>query len=259
MLKFNVDVTLSLDGPASVHDKNRKFKYSKKGSFEKILTGLKTIPKEERKKITIFTVITPETYRSITDTSMFLNRLGFRKIKFFPNFQFNEWKEVDLKMLKNTIDEFKVSYSKIILNSKKIRSISYLNPKENNKKINSETIKDSFSMRNCDKLSVDFNGNFYPCDRIIGFPEIKKKKWCFGNIDTDVDLSLRQKMLNEISCDMENLFPGYNFKKPFFCPFSFYLLGGAMNKVKKIKAIAFCFRISDIYEDFFKKDAATLL
>lgn len=49
MIKNNIQIMFSLDGPKEVHDKNRIFAGSNRGSFEKLRDSMKMIYSMDRK------------------------------------------------------------------------------------------------------------------------------------------------------------------------------------------------------------------
>ena len=249
---FKVDINVSLDGPPQIHDKYRKFINNKKGSLEKIFKKLRTIPCSERKKIRIMTVVTPKTYKYLSDTLMFIKRLGFSDIKFLPTFQYDRWKNKDIAGFKKVVNDFKQNYNKIFLKTKTDEDLDILNPKMYTIK-NGRIFRDSYMMQNCDKLCVDFKGDFYPCERLLGFSERKKHIWKFGNIDTHVNLSLREIMLKKIRHYIERSFPVVKLKEPYFCPLSFYFLAEQKDKYNRNDAIRYCLVISELYEKFSSK------
>lgn len=251
--QFKADIYLSLDGPAQIHDKYRKFRFNKQGSFEKILNKLKTIPYSQRKKIRIITVVTPKTCQYLSNSINFIKSLGFSNISFFPTFQYNQWKDKDISNFKIEVRNFKQNRNKIFLKDKFNNHFDTLNPKKIINISDSGVFANPYKMQNCDKLCVDFQGDFYPCERLLGFTERKKHIWKFGNVDTVVDLPKRSEMLGKIRHYIEESFPKIKSKEPHFCPFSFYFLAEQKDKRNRKEAINYCFTISEIYEKLFSE------
>lgn len=80
-VKYKVLVTISLDGPEKIHNKNRKYVGSQKGSFAKIITNLRMIqrkyPEYFEKNISYNTVFETNDYNCVSD--FFNNHELFKK------------------------------------------------------------------------------------------------------------------------------------------------------------------------------------
>lgn len=233
-----------------VHDKYRKFKFDNKGSYNKIVDNLELIPFSERKSIKIISVFTPITLKYLTNAYSFIQKLGFRDINFLPTFQFEQWNKKNMEYLKHSLIDFRKKCLKNY-DYAKDRSFTISNPQKFYSSKNKISNGISYKLDKCDKLCVDCNGNFYPCERLLGLSEGGKESWGFGNIKKMVDLSMRKRILKDIRIEIAKKFPEFDLKESRFCPFSFYFLSFRKDKKNTVQAIKHCLNVSKIYDRLF--------
>jgi uncharacterized protein len=194
--KEKFDVGISLDGTKEMHDSNRKLSNGK-GSFEKTFNALQLLQKAGIPHGVIHTV-TKDTLKVATESVQFFIDSGLKK------WSYNEYFEIDRdgnKTAKSLSGKewtnFLISVFRTWLDSGKdeikIREIQNLIFWSLGFKPNNCT-----HSGNCHKfLTIDYNGDIYPCERLIGYGR-------FGNIQNIAiseieNLPMYQKLKNTIS------------------------------------------------------------
>ena len=103
--KFGVSVALSFDGTRKTQDLNRKTITPRaNGSFKKILQNISLFSEAQKNDITINSVTTPKTCLGLTKNLRFIRKLGFKKIDFYPTYQW--WETDQLKKLSLALQQF---------------------------------------------------------------------------------------------------------------------------------------------------------
>lgn len=260
----NIDLTLSLDGPASVHDKHRKIKPSMKGSLGKILQNIGRIPLRERAKISINTVIAPDDSCGLMRRLLFIRKKGFIDIRYTPVFQPSRWESSSLRKLEYYMYEFANKYCGLFFN-KKINDIFVINflkgalRTAGSKKRYACYIENKF--HNCNAVWLDPSGNFYVCERILGMPLDIREKCQIGNVKDGIDIVLRNKLFSkarkQIFNSLSKADSGGN--GHYLCPLPFYFRGTINNSfAMDNNSLSFYLRISDMYKKSLIKILETL-
>ena len=208
--RYNFFVTVSLDGPERIHDKNRRFLSNGTGSFEKVVHNflkLKNGINDYERKLNVNAVFDPEEeYQSYLD---------FFKSEIFKGTKV-EFSPIDYSKLKyNIIPNKKFEFEKY---NCQIRSYLHLmNPSDNmvtdqdltlQKTIKQvESIKRQFSstislmekehhsgpcvpgFSNC---FVNVDGTIFPCEKVCEVSHCM----CIGNIDDGYDYDKMNSILN---------------------------------------------------------------
>ncbi|TYQ14967.1 UNVERIFIED_CONTAM: uncharacterized protein Cloal_1366 [Acetivibrio alkalicellulosi] len=224
----NVLTTISLDGPKEVHDKNRKFASSGCGSFEKIKNGLENIKHnypDFLSKVMFNAVLDPNNdFSCINDfftsydivKDLYLNVSDITDDHSVARNTNNEDHETQLKY-----ELFKLYLSK--LNKLDKKSVSKLVERyyDHLRKILVDSRGFSSSMPDkghpsgpcipgAQRLFIDVNGNFYPCERVSE----KSKIMQIGHIDKGFDYDKIRSLLNIGEITSENCKDCWAFK---FC------------------------------------------
>lgn len=257
-LKNNgIELTLSIDGPARLHDSHRKIKGSEQGSLKGILENIKQIPLEDRRKITINTVISPGACANLMARFLFIRKLGFMKIRFHPVFQPSLWKKPEIKRFGYAMGNFSREYCRDFL-SKQTDNLFIIDALRD--VLRSRVIKrNTFcciesKLEDCNSIWLDPEGNFYICERVAGIKSKRKEGYKIGDVDKGINFSLRDSILSEAGKRFRSFLAGTNFREKdcFLCPFPFYFLAAVEKKDKRIEEdLSFYFRILRIYKKSF--------
>ncbi len=202
--KYNIEVSVSLDGPREHHNKTRIFSDGT-GTFDKVMEGINFL-REKNIKFGVVLVITKENKDYVEEILDFFSKNKF-DFHFVPltkqgnavkNFEdlglgANEYADSWIKMYDKWIDALDSQYvfCKEFVN----RSASMLSNK----------CLDCTSLSQCGNchISVDPEGFVYPCSTFS-----PKKKWSYENINED---SLTNMMNNSVAAE------ACNREKDFFC------------------------------------------
>lgn len=210
-VKYKVLVTISLDGPEEVHDKNRKYMGSERGSFETIMSNLRLIqqkyPLYFQQNISYNTVFETDNYNHVRD--FFNENALFKKAIVMTSMV----TDVNSKRKVEKSDRFyeESSYSHFLACLSLLERIDI---KEHNSFMTMQisTIGDSRKWKygkqrnqlpdkwhhggpcipGVMRLFVDVTGNFYPCEKVSEICE----KMIIGNLEKGYDLKRVEKMLN---------------------------------------------------------------
>lgn len=197
--QFDVSIQISVDGPSHIHNITRKT-VDGKGSFDKIggRIPLKKIGGQSSRYASA--VVCPDTVQSLCESMGFLVEQGFRGIQFnvaLENKQIwsNDYRNIFRKEVRKIIDLCKIQIQddKIVFENEiqpvadMIRFVYAKLSKQlqHNKLLESEsTIKCSAGRSN---YSIDYNGNIYPCSRIIDDIAVSDAaKYYLGNVHIGV-------------------------------------------------------------------------
>lgn len=200
-LKNNICLSISLDGKQFINDFYRKFKSNSSSVFQRVW---KNIQNFDKKNIKISSVFTPFNQKFLLESINFLKKEGFPEIDFYPEL-FSIWRKNEIKKLKKTFSSLS-----------KIPAFSSFGQKK----------EDSFLRKNCNRLVLAPDGNFYLCDKVLSFFDKRREKYMVGNLKRGINEKLRQEMLNKIST---------NFSKE------------TNHKCKKCKYLNYCFCPVGIY------------
>jgi uncharacterized protein len=166
-------IILSLDGPEQVHNRNRCFSNGG-GSFRLIKPAIQPLISNFPDTLALFTVC-PNTVNEMADSCSFLIELGFKRISFSFSFT-SEWNMQTEQEYLNQLDEVIDLWREAIAKDDHVAIL----PIENILRyfLKNKPIKCSAANR---MVSIDTNGNIYPCHRFCGFYDIRKS-YVIGNI-----------------------------------------------------------------------------
>lgn len=176
---FEKDISISIDGTESTHDKSRRT-LSNEGSYSRVI-------KTQKKLIKIFPdlrarmTITPDCVYSLYDGVRSLVDLGFRNISASLDDYDDRWSEEHILILKEQL----------------IKVIEFWKVNQNLRLPFINTIRHRKPSGNC-KFSYNIypNGDLYPCVAVTGIND-----FCVGNVIEGLDLEkinkIRQKLDRE--------------------------------------------------------------
>lgn len=204
----NVSIMFSIDGPAVVHNRNRKF-YGGEGSFEKVINNFEEARKIYNEKSALLTVnmVFDPNYSfkeiaefadedllkdiaidgEIADDTMLQNKYRYAET-FIHEYRYELFKGY-LEEL-GMIDEGSASpVIKQALEKNRTKLVNYL---QEGKTIPSVTAPGGACVPGKRKLFVDVNGNFFPCERV----NEQSKEMVIGNLKEGFDLKQAKRLLN---------------------------------------------------------------
>lgn len=252
----NFSVMISLDGPAFVHDKHRKF-IDGRGSFDTVMKGAEYIkeyfPKLYR-SITFNAVISPESdYKCVKDffdaetvlqdatlRSAPVNDVGSKVRVEYDDAYFITGRRETLKVL--------------------LCALGFISPKSVSKLFipdfsNIETFRKGIDaymplpetdhhggpcLPGVARLFVDVNGYFYPCERVSETSEAMR----IGHIDTGFDIEKAIKILNIGELTEEECLNCWNFRFCGLCV-AFVEKDGKLDKLTKLSSCTAMLNDSD--------------
>lgn len=208
-IKYNVNIAISIDGPSSVHDANRKFANGSCGTFDKIMENIERIQEkypEYLSNVSISTVLDPKSDFGCTN-------------EFFVNF--NTLKEskmsvsiINDKYAKNKIVSNDTFYNKLNYEYFKLflSKLGYLDEKYVSKLVYEyyshtknvyERLKPTEGIKRrmhptgpcipgVTRLFVNVNGSFYPCEKVSECSKIMN----IGHIDYGFNIDKVKNLLN---------------------------------------------------------------
>lgn len=182
LIRNDVDIALSLDGPKDVQDTQRPFDNGS-GTFEAIMANINSLSDEQRKRIVARVTFTPY-FTKIIKTFSFLRKLGFESIELCESekagyglessdkFFFDSNKNI--RHLKRLYYDLAIFYTKEVLMGNLTYKNTYFNRffKQLSRLYNIQTVVGVCSAA-VSLISVDVDGNLYPCTAFIGIPQFK--------------------------------------------------------------------------------------
>lgn len=210
-VKYKVLVTISLDGPEKIHNKNRKYVGSQKGSFAKIITNLRMIqrkyPEYFEKNISYNTVFETNDYNCVSD--FFNNHELFKKAIIMSSLVTDVNSKKEIKKSEKFYIESSYAYflaclclmERINLDNcnnfikMQISSIGESRKWKNGKqriKLPEKWHHGGPCIPGVMRLFVDVEGDFYPCEKVSE----TCKKMIIGNLKNGYDLKKVFEMMN---------------------------------------------------------------
>ncbi len=208
--KHNLHLLISLDGPSKVHNRNRVYGYSDKGTFEKVMENLEMIkakfPDYLSTNIAFNAVLDPQNEFSCVNN--FFTDFKFAKEASVMASEITDlYRKDTVKTSENYISEIEYEMFKIFLSK-----LGYLDEKYTSKLLSRQysdrqTRYRLLQMRKelpdkvhhggpcipgAQRLFVDVDGNFYPCERVSE----ASPQMMVGNIDEGFDIDKVRTLLN---------------------------------------------------------------
>ena len=181
----DIDLCVSVDGPAAVHDLNRRFPNGK-GSFSvvepKLCDALATLA-----SVQVNTVYGPDTIGSLPATVRFLAGIGVPAIHLNPDIS-AVWPVNFDSQIADAFARIAEDYLAWYTEGREI-SINVIDSKLALFAKGGYSCEDKCCMGD-GELAFAPSGNIYPCERLIG--EDRNSPFCIGNVHTGLDAPRRQ-------------------------------------------------------------------
>lgn len=179
--RSHLSIGITIDGTELLHDMNRVYKKSGKGSYKDVVKNiplwLEQFP-EGATKVTISSDNIPY----ITESVLHLYSLGIHDVNINCVFE-NVWKEGDDLLLEKELIKLADEIIKHKLYEGNNCSFFW---EELGKPM--DKVTDNMNWCGAGKmLSIDAAGNFYPCTRFAQYSLREKNAWIVGNIDSGID------------------------------------------------------------------------
>lgn len=184
----NVDLCISLDGPAHVHDLNRRYQDGR-GSFAEVVRNLRKAMKQLA-SVQVNAVYGPETLDYLPESVSFLTELGVFVIHLNPNICAS-WPKDIYPRLRESYRQIAHHYIQSYQHGQEI-AVNFIDSKIILFLKGGYTSGDMCGMGET-QWAFAPSGNIYPCERFVG--EDKDSSLCLGNIHTGLDLARRCSLL----------------------------------------------------------------
>lgn len=211
LMEHDANIMISLDGPKDVHNKNRKFAVGGCGSFEKISGNLKYFKENY-----------PEYFKKVSFNCVLDGKNDFGCInEFFASYDVIKGSHINVSNLSDVytkydndsaIDDYniKVQYelfklylnkinkldkkhvSKLMINNYNLLKRKTVEERILLKELPDKTHHGGPCIAGAQRLFVDVNGNFYPCERVSESSKVMR----IGHVDTGFDLERVSSLLN---------------------------------------------------------------
>jgi uncharacterized protein len=179
--KTHISIGITIDGTEQKHDLNRVYKKSQKGSYEDVARNiplwLKQFP-DAGTKVTISSADIPY----IADSVIHLYKLGIHMVNINCVFE-NVWKEGDDKLFEEQL----ISLANKIIDNEYYKDYKCSFFSEGIGKPLDPIIENENWCGAGQMLSIDTNGNFYPCTRFAQYSLRNKKALIIGNVNDGIN------------------------------------------------------------------------
>lgn len=258
----NVNLTISLDGPKEIHDKNRKLALNNQGSFDKVIDNVKNIEKnipEFAKKLLFNAVIDAKNDFCCID-KFFMDYETVKDIGLISSLVTENYKKTSNNFYedyncKTQYELFKIFYS--LIKNNNIKNCSRIVSKEYN-----EIVKFSESLitqkmipekahpsgpciPGVNRLFMTVDGSFYPCEKVSEESKIMN----IGHVDTGFNIDKAKKILNIGKVNEESCKNCWAIR---FCSICAASLDVAENEFSKKKKEECCRKVKASLEEKFK-------
>ena len=213
-IKNNIQIMFSLDGPKEVHDKNRIFAGSNRGSFEKLRDSMKMIYSMDRKyykkNVSFNTVLDPQnelrTIYEFLDKDRLISKNLSRISVLNDNYTDKQCEfsgefveEQEYEYFKSFLSKLKRINEKFVARAVKEEFDNEMREiKQHEEKMQEEISKVNHHSGPCipgaKKIFVTAEGNIYPCERVSEISEVSK----IGDIKKGID---KNKVLNLLNIE----------------------------------------------------------
>ncbi len=199
----HLSVGITIDGTKEKHDLNRIWKGGsvEKGSYDDVVKNIPLWLEQFPEASTKVTISSPD-IPYIKDSVLHLYELGIKEVNINCVFE-NVWKEGDDSIFENQLIELA---DEIIDNELYQDHVCSFFVEHIGKPL--DPVRDNQNWCGSGKmLSIDSEGNFYPCTRFAQYSLRSKKAWVIGNINDGIDtnklrpfLSLTRKVQSKPEC-----------------------------------------------------------
>jgi uncharacterized protein len=186
-----IHVALSVDGPAPVHDRHRRFANGR-GTFAGIDGSIDRLLSRQPCAYGLMTV-TPETVEHYAEAAEYLSKRGFRYLVASLNYA-GAWNDERLGALKREYRKLAKWYQAQVLAEKKV----YFSPFE--KKFSSLIQGQEALCQQCHfavkQVSIAPDGQIYPCVQFVGDGE-SNREFAIGNVRDGIDSQRQQRLYSQ--------------------------------------------------------------
>jgi len=268
-LKYDMTVSVSLDGPREIHDKNRKFAANGRGTFDQVYNNLKTVIKkypEFKKRLQFSMVIDPTINMNclaqfISAEDLFnergvaatLIKKQYRKneldynLEFIRDWEYNKFRyflsllgKVSSQNEKNTF----ISVHKILIDFIADSNQSFTT-------LGKQNHPSGPCIPGQTRLFLNVDGDLYPCERVNETSHVMK----IGSIDGGFEFDKIRNLLNIGKLTEEECKNCFAFRGCFLCAAAADK-GDQSELSKELKLLA-CAEVRYTFEEMLK-DACTL-
>ena len=180
----SVQLCLSIDGPADLHDRNRIYRDGR-GSFSDVISGLEMALKRLN-SLQVNAVFGPETILDLPRCLKFLADFGIPVIHFSPDIMAT-WPNDLCPKVRDAFTQVAEHYIGYYKQGQEI-AINLLDSKMLLFIKGGYDVADKCAMGD-GEWGIAPSGNIYPCERFIG--EDENSLFCLGNIHTGINLERR--------------------------------------------------------------------
>ena len=190
----HLSIMVTIDGTQVLHDMNRVYKNSEKGSYNDVLRNIPLWQSQFERAGTKVT-ISHENISYIKESVLHLFSLGIHDVNINCVFE-NVWKEGDDKRLEEQLIELADAIIDNDLYKDNTCSFFWENMgKPMDPKLFNENWCGAGRM-----LSIDAAGNFYPCTRFAQYSLRNKKAWIIGNVRDGINKNRLRPFLTLDRC-----------------------------------------------------------
>ena len=190
----HLSIMVTIDGTQVLHDMNRVYKNSEKGSYNDVLRNIPLWQSQFERAGTKVT-ISHENISYIKESVLHLFSLGIHDVNINCVFE-NVWKEGDDKRLEDQLIELADAIIDNDLYKDNTCSFFWENMgKPMDPKLFNENWCGAGRM-----LSIDAAGNFYPCTRFAQYSLRNKKAWIIGNVRDGINKNRLRPFLTLDRC-----------------------------------------------------------
>ena len=205
LVKYNIHIMVSLDGPKEVHDESRRFAFSNEGTFDTIIKNLEYVKNKY-----------PSFYKQHISYNIVLHNSGFNDVDnftrtapllsssiFLVNFiteSYSKKENTKIKYCEET--KIQYEYERFLLYAHKIGFLRNYTPSRlvlsefyklvetirnlgNRRELPSTSHRNGACIPGVQKLFLTAKGEFFPCERVNECSKVTK----IGDVDSGLDLN----------------------------------------------------------------------
>lgn len=271
-LDYNMRITVSLDGPKEIHDKNRKFASNNNGTFDSVYNNIRTIVKnipEFRQRLQYSMVIDPtiklncldefivtedELFDDTTIMGSFISNV-YRKDKLSAGEDFSrDWEYSRFKYFLNLLNRVSDTNNLQILRTSNSSLLDFISKsKQSVAPLGSKDHHAGPCIPGQIRLFMSTDGNFFPCERVSEKSEIMK----IGSINEGLNLEKVKYLLNVGKLTEDKCKNCFAFRGCIVCSAMADNGDEGNNKLSRDLKLEACSRSRFIFEELLK-DACTL-
>ncbi len=210
LIKYNVQLLISLDGPKNVHDKNRKMAANNCGSFDKVTQTMELIkdrcPEFYKNNVRFNAVLDTSddfsctkdfftNYELVKESNLRSSEVstGYRKegISYSENYTSKVYYEI-FKLFLSKLNRLKKENTSRLVDgyyNNIARINSLIKPQ---KSLPAQAHHAGPCIPGAVRLFLNVDGNFYPCEKVSETSSVMR----IGNVDTGFDIEKARRLLN---------------------------------------------------------------